>query len=130
MLLDPEILEAASPVRRQLLGGMGDLSHPLGDGASENDPPQKKDRFLPAPWLPAKKTRSDSQVHVCVRADLSARLSVAACTAIGVGTSQHWFPSSEDKVPLKAWAEARARPGEPMDWCAAATGLPYRSRRL
>jgi hypothetical protein len=65
-----------------------------------------------------------------VRADLFARLSVAARTAIGVGTSQHWFPSSEDKVPLKAWAEARARPGEPMDWCAAATGLPYHSGRL
>jgi hypothetical protein len=28
------------------------------------------------------------------------------------------FPSGEEKVPLKRWAEARARPGEPMDWGA------------
>ena len=35
MLLDPAILESASPIRRQLLGGMGDLSHPLGDNAGE-----------------------------------------------------------------------------------------------
>ena len=37
MLLDPAVLETASPVRRQLLGGMGDLSHPLGGGAGESD---------------------------------------------------------------------------------------------
>ena len=27
---DPELLADSSPIRRQLLGGMGDNSHPLG----------------------------------------------------------------------------------------------------
>ena len=26
-------------------------------------------------------------------------------------TSQHWFPSAEEVVPLKAWAEARSNGG-------------------
>eukprot|EP01052_Picozoa_sp_SAG31_P010049 SAG31_NODE_539_length_14296_cov_14.408819_10_plen_248_part_00 len=39
MLLDPAVLEGASPIRRQLLGGMGDLSHPLGEGAGTPERP-------------------------------------------------------------------------------------------
>ena len=78
MLLDPELLEGASPIRKQLLGGMGDGSHPLGDNAAIND-----------------------------------------------GVSQHWFPTSEQKVPLKAWAEEHARKDEPMDWGAGGQGASW-----
>jgi hypothetical protein len=79
-----EILRASEPVRRQLLGANGDLTHPLAES----------------------------------------------------GASQHWFPSSWERVPLKAWAEeaARSAGGEKgplaqegvFDWgCNGPHGAPF-----
>ena len=67
----PELLERCSPIRRQLLGAMGDNSSPM-----------------PSP-----------------------------------GVANHWA-CSWDQLPLREWAEAHARPGEPMDW-GLGKGAPF-----
>lgn len=114
MLLDPAILAAASPIRRQLLGGMGDLSHPLGDNAGEVHQLREpcSGRLLVAAAL------SSAEALASLLTTAAPCLGLLSVAEIGVGTSQHWFPTREEQVPLKQWAESRARPGEPMNWCA------------
>ena len=67
----PDVLARSSPVRRQLLGGMGDNSSPM-----------------PSP-----------------------------------GAAKHWA-ALDDQIPLRLWAEERAKQGEAFDW-GLGKGAPF-----
>ena len=94
---DPELVAASSPIRRQLLGAMGDGSDTL--GADPKNSPQSQH------WFVSDCKRSSSS-H-----SLSLERSERSCRA-------------DDQVPLRKWAEERAQQGTPIDW-GLGHGAPF-----
>ena len=87
---DPELLADSSPIRRQLLGGMGDNSHPLGSNPEAGPISQF--------WWHSQRSHT---VFI-----VPARVAGTLCWADS-NPALRRFTNEEERVPLKTWAEER-----------------------